>query len=39
VTAELARSEPLRSGKVCPNCAAEGHDLDAAFCKLCGVRL
>ncbi len=40
VTAELAtqpRSEITT--QVCPNCAGEGHDLDAVFCKYCGQRL
>ncbi len=27
------------STQVCPNCAAEGHDLDAVYCKYCGARL
>lgn len=25
--------------QVCPNCAREGHDLDASFCKYCGEEL
>ncbi len=25
--------------QVCPNCAAEGHDRDAVYCKYCGTRL
>ena len=27
------------STQVCPNCAAEGHDPDARFCKRCGEKL
>jgi len=25
--------------KACPACSAEGHDLDAAYCKYCGAPL
>jgi voltage-gated potassium channel len=40
VTVELAgvRKRPI-STQSCPNCAAEGHDADATFCKHCGARL
>jgi voltage-gated potassium channel len=40
VTAELTqgRVHPV-SGQACPNCAAEGHDVDAQFCRRCGARL
>ncbi|MDH3719399.1 MAG: ion transporter [Planctomycetota bacterium] len=27
------------STQACPNCSAEGHDMDAVFCKYCGARL
>jgi len=27
------------STQACPSCSAEGHDLDATFCKYCGARL
>jgi voltage-gated potassium channel len=27
------------STQVCPNCTAEGHDVDAKYCKFCGVEL
>jgi len=27
------------STQACPSCAAEGHDLDAAYCKYCGSKL
>ena len=42
VTVELSRAgqaERPVSGQSCPACGAEGHDLDAAFCKRCGTRL
>jgi len=40
VTAELtaAMRKPI-STQGCPQCAAEGHDTDAAFCKYCGGKL
>ena len=41
VTAELtggARDKGV-SGQACPVCAAEGHDLDARFCRRCGAPL
>ncbi len=34
---ELAR-RPV-STQACPGCSAEGHDVDAVYCKFCGVRL
>lgn len=40
VTVEMA--EATRRGRrprACPACGAEGHDLDARFCKLCGAGL
>lgn len=40
VSVELARAESLEvSTKVCPTCALEGHDPDAAHCKYCGATL
>ena len=36
VTAELARAAKPASTHVCPDCHAEGHDLDAVHCKYCG---
>lgn len=40
VTAELSRSARREvSTQVCPQCAAEGHDPDAVFCKHCGAHL
>jgi voltage-gated potassium channel len=39
VTVELSRAERPISGQACPACGAEGHDLDAAYCKRCGARL
>lgn len=43
VTVELSRSvrgeAPKVSGQACRACAAEGHDIDAVYCKYCGARL
>ena len=40
VTVALSRaSERQVSTQVCPQCAAEGHDVDAKFCKYCGAGL
>jgi voltage-gated potassium channel len=40
VTVELSRaSQPAVSTQACPNCGAEGHDLDAVHCKYCGAQL
>jgi voltage-gated potassium channel len=40
VTAELARgSAPAVSGQACPECAAEGHAIDAVHCRICGEKL
>ena len=39
VTAELARAAKPASTHVCPECHAEGHDLDAVHCKYCGSKL
>ena len=39
VTAEIARAAKPASTQVCPNCHAEGHDLDAVHCKYCGAKL
>ncbi|MCP3959338.1 MAG: ion transporter, partial [bacterium] len=40
VTVEMAtaQNKPI-STQFCPQCAAEGHDADANFCKYCGERL
>ena len=40
VTAELARDayKPF-STQACPVCSAEGHDVDAVYCKYCGAKL
>jgi len=27
------------STQACPSCSAEGHDVDAVFCKYCGTKL
>ena len=40
VTVELARGRfDTVSTQACPQCAAEGHDPDANYCKHCGARL
>jgi len=40
VTAEMTRAaRDGVPGKACQQCAAEGLDADAVYCKLCGVRL
>jgi len=40
VTVELADAKRKTvSTQACPECAAEGHDTDAVFCKNCGGRL
>jgi voltage-gated potassium channel len=40
VTVELtaAMRKPI-SNQACPQCSAEGHDLDASHCKHCGSHL
>lgn len=40
VTVEMTGVAQERiSTRACPECAAEGHDTDAVFCKYCGTRL
>ena len=40
VTVELAEASKKRStSQVCPNCLAEGHDIDASHCKYCGTKI
>ncbi len=40
VTVAISRAgERGVSTQVCPQCAAEGHDTDARFCKYCGTKL
>ena len=40
VTVEIAGAAKGKiSTQACPQCAAEGHDADAEFCKKCGARL
>lgn len=40
VAAEFRRARGGRvSTQVCPQCAAEGHDVDAVYCRICGSRL
>jgi voltage-gated potassium channel len=40
VTVEMAQSfKRMVSTQACPDCSAEGHDVDARHCKYCGARL
>lgn len=40
VSAELVRNPMTKvSTQSCPQCAAEGHEVDAKFCKFCGAEL
>jgi voltage-gated potassium channel len=40
VTVELAQAFKRQiSTQACPECSAEGHDIDAKFCKYCGSKL
>ena len=40
VTVELAQAFKRQiSTQACPECSAEGHDIDAKFCKYCGAKL
>lgn len=39
VGAELSRRYKQVSTQACPQCSAEGHDVDAVFCKYCGAKL
>lgn len=43
VSVELARASlappAAPSGQTCPGCTRAGHDMDALFCKFCGVEL
>ena len=40
LTVEIAGAQRRQiSTQVCPQCAGEGHDADAVFCKFCGSRL
>jgi voltage-gated potassium channel len=38
VALSQASSQPI-STQVCPECASEGHDADAEYCKYCGAKL
>lgn len=38
VTAELTHNQNI-STQVCPECSAEGHDMNAKYCKFCGADL
>jgi voltage-gated potassium channel len=40
VSVEIAKAKEQKvTTQVCPQCSAEGHDSDAAFCKYCGAKL
>lgn len=39
VTVELSKAVSNVSTQVCPECASEGHDSDAIFCKYCAAHL
>ncbi len=43
VTVELSQAaqklKQVVSSQSCPSCGAEGHDVDAVFCKYCGTHL
>lgn len=40
VTVELARAQEKNvSTQACPECSAEGHDIDAVYCKSCAAKL
>ncbi len=39
VSVELANASRPVSRQACPSCSAEGHDVDANFCKKCGQAL
>jgi voltage-gated potassium channel len=39
VTSEMARVKPRVTTQSCRECASEGHDHDASFCKYCGAKL
>lgn len=38
VTVHMATAQKI-STRVCPQCASEGHDMDAKYCKYCGTKL
>ncbi|MEM7028423.1 MAG: ion transporter [Chloroflexota bacterium] len=39
VSLELARPSAGVSGRACPSCSCEGHDVDARYCKYCAAEL
>jgi voltage-gated potassium channel len=40
VTAEFSRKRKEKvNTQVCPDCTAEGHDINAEFCNKCGAKL
>ncbi len=39
VSAQLSKGGKPVSTEACPQCSAEGHDVDAEYCKYCGAKL
>jgi voltage-gated potassium channel len=39
VTVELSQVSSRKTTRSCRECSAEGHDIDAEFCKYCGAKL
>ena len=39
VTVELSQISGRKATRSCRDCSAEGHDIDAVFCKYCGAKL
>lgn len=40
VTVEISQAYKERGGsRVCPGCSADGHDMEARYCKFCGTKL
>ena len=39
ITVELSQLSSKKTTQLCQDCGAEGHDVDADFCKHCGAKL
>jgi len=39
VTGEFIHEKKLKNQKACKNCQKSGHDIDAKYCKFCGVKI
>ena len=39
VSAEIVRGERAISSRACPHCGRKGHEPDAKYCRVCGIRL